>query len=236
MSRGAAARALGRRAPRPRERLCAYGRYAARQGFKVRRQPGSVNIECEDDLWRHYALSKGWAEGYMMHDNSTCVHPPKPGEKLGAPPRLQRLLAPPFSPPRCPRSHSHRAQPPQARLAGAARTRGPSRAAWRRMTSTRLHSPRRACAAPPRAGRAAHPTPPFFAGVPLRQAVLHLRELRAVRRLPQAAPEGPRALGRLMRRVSRRVRCRPCRSSPLTPQRQKNASDAVLRRARADFA
>ena len=23
-------------------------------------QPGAVRIECEDDLWRHYALSRDW--------------------------------------------------------------------------------------------------------------------------------------------------------------------------------
>jgi protein glucosyltransferase len=61
------------------------GQYAARQSFQVRRQPGSVLVECEDDLWRHYALSRGWERMYLMEDNRTCVHPPKPGERLGPP-------------------------------------------------------------------------------------------------------------------------------------------------------
>ena len=47
--------------------------------------PGAVRIECEDDLWRHYALSKGWASAYMMEDNATCVHPPTPGKRLKSP-------------------------------------------------------------------------------------------------------------------------------------------------------
>ena len=61
------------------------GRYAQRQGFKAVKQPGAVRIECEDDLWRHYALSRGWMNLYLMQDNATCVHPPKPGEKLQKP-------------------------------------------------------------------------------------------------------------------------------------------------------
>ena len=45
-------------------------------------QPGAVRIECEDDLWRHYSLSRGWMHMYTMEDNTTCVHPPKPGAVL----------------------------------------------------------------------------------------------------------------------------------------------------------
>jgi len=60
--------------------------YAQRQTFSVSRpQAGAVRIECEDDLWRHYALSKAWANLYIAQDNSTCVHPPEPGAKLSAP-------------------------------------------------------------------------------------------------------------------------------------------------------
>ena len=44
-----------------------------------------VRIECEDDLWRHYALSKGWANAYIMEDNATCVHPPAADATLGPP-------------------------------------------------------------------------------------------------------------------------------------------------------
>ena len=59
--------------------------YAARQAFKPKIQPGAVRIECEDDLWRHYALSRGWMKDYLKEDNATCVHPPKPGETLSRP-------------------------------------------------------------------------------------------------------------------------------------------------------
>ena len=41
------------------------GRYSQKQRFKVLPHPGSVRIECEDDLWRHYALSKTWADAYI---------------------------------------------------------------------------------------------------------------------------------------------------------------------------
>ena len=59
--------------------------YSKRQGFEVRPARGAVRIDCEDDLWRHYSLSRGWMRSYLMEDNSTCVHPPKPGEVLGPP-------------------------------------------------------------------------------------------------------------------------------------------------------
>jgi len=60
--------------------------YAQRLSFPVRSpQPGAVRIECEDDLWRHYALSKGWAALYTMEDNATCVHPPRPGLPIKSP-------------------------------------------------------------------------------------------------------------------------------------------------------
>jgi hypothetical protein len=77
--------------------------YATRLERKPSRpQPGAVRIECEDDLWRHYALSKGWARLYMMQDNGTCVHPPKPGASL-APPGWGGSYA--GSKPRCYASH-----------------------------------------------------------------------------------------------------------------------------------
>ena len=62
-----------------------FAQYAKRQAFQVRPQPGAVRIECEDDLWRHYALSRPWLDTYLMLDNATCVHPPAKGEKLGPP-------------------------------------------------------------------------------------------------------------------------------------------------------
>ena len=36
-------------------------------------------------LWRHYALSKPWAQAYMMEDNATCIRPIPPGTALGPP-------------------------------------------------------------------------------------------------------------------------------------------------------
>ena len=76
--------------------------YAARQSFQPRQQKGSVRIECEDDLWRHYALSRGWMNHYLMQDNATCVHPPEPGAKL-RPPGWGGAYA--GSKPRCLASH-----------------------------------------------------------------------------------------------------------------------------------
>ena len=61
------------------------GQYAKRLQFAVRPQPGAVLIECEDDLWRHYALSRPWLANYLTHDNASCVHPPAAGTPLGPP-------------------------------------------------------------------------------------------------------------------------------------------------------
>ena len=60
--------------------------YAGRLAQPVRGpQPGAVLIDCEDDLWRHYALSRPWLENYLMKDNRTCVHPPPADAKLAGP-------------------------------------------------------------------------------------------------------------------------------------------------------
>ena len=60
--------------------------YARRQAFRsVTPQPGAVRINCEDDLWRHYALSREWMAQYLMEDNATCLHPPPAGASLGPP-------------------------------------------------------------------------------------------------------------------------------------------------------
>ena len=60
--------------------------YARRQAFRsVTPQPGAVRIDCEDDLWRHYALSREWMSQYLMEDNATCLHPPPAGAVLGPP-------------------------------------------------------------------------------------------------------------------------------------------------------
>ena len=63
----------------------AFTQYARLQTFTPVVQPGAVHINCEDDLWRHYSLSKAWMRNYLMYDNTTCVHPPKPGTVLGPP-------------------------------------------------------------------------------------------------------------------------------------------------------
>ena len=62
-----------------------FTQYAKRQAFKVKPQPGAVRIDCEDDLWRHYALTRPWVDQYAMQDNQTCLHPPRPGTELGPP-------------------------------------------------------------------------------------------------------------------------------------------------------
>eukprot|EP00964_Phaeocystis_antarctica_P030432 scaffold17193_cov69-Phaeocystis_antarctica.AAC.2 len=62
-----------------------FTQYARRQAFTVKPQPGAVRIDCEDDLWRHYALSREWLGQYTMEDNATCLHPPPAGAVLGPP-------------------------------------------------------------------------------------------------------------------------------------------------------
>ena len=44
-----------------------------------------MRIDCEDDLWRHYALSQGWARLYLKEDNDTCIHPIPAGATPGPP-------------------------------------------------------------------------------------------------------------------------------------------------------
>ena len=56
----------------------------------------------QDDLWRHYALSRGWLRGYLTEDNSTCLHPPEPTTKLGPPGWGGAYIG---SKPRCTASH-----------------------------------------------------------------------------------------------------------------------------------
>ena len=58
--------------------------YARRQAFRsVTPQPGAVRINCEDDLWRHYARDPGFLKHFRSEDNATCVRP----------------ISPPFRPP-----------------------------------------------------------------------------------------------------------------------------------------
>ena len=59
--------------------------YAKRQTFKVVPTKGAVRVDCEDDLWRHYARDRPFLRHYMTEDNASCIHPIKPGAKLGPP-------------------------------------------------------------------------------------------------------------------------------------------------------
>ncbi|EOD23490.1 hypothetical protein EMIHUDRAFT_239583 [Emiliania huxleyi CCMP1516] len=46
--------------------------YSTRQSFKVAPLPGAAHCRLRgDDLWRHYALSQGWARLYLKEDNDT---------------------------------------------------------------------------------------------------------------------------------------------------------------------
>ena len=59
--------------------------YAAKQTYRVTPARGSVQIACEDDLWRHYARDPHWMRNYLMEDNATCIRPIPPGTALGPP-------------------------------------------------------------------------------------------------------------------------------------------------------
>lgn len=84
--------------------------YSTRQTFKVKPTAGAVRMECEDDLWRHYAIWRGAENRYMRGDNGTCVHPPAPNATLGPPGWGGSYIG---SKPRCSASHdlSKKAQP-----------------------------------------------------------------------------------------------------------------------------
>mmetsp|Transcript_30621 Transcript_30621/g.97961 ORF Transcript_30621/g.97961 Transcript_30621/m.97961 type:complete len:601 (-) Transcript_30621:199-2001(-) len=65
--------------------------YAALQRFTPKRDPRSIEINCEDDLIRHYDRGRGdtyagvLQEKYLTQDNSTCLRPPSAGAPLGPP-------------------------------------------------------------------------------------------------------------------------------------------------------
>jgi len=59
--------------------------YSQRQAFRVTPGKGAARIDCEDDLWRHYARDANFLRHYHVEDNSTCVHPIDPSTKLGPP-------------------------------------------------------------------------------------------------------------------------------------------------------
>ena len=50
--------------------------YSRLQLFRVSPSPGAVRINCEDDLWRHYARDAPWMNHYLNMDNATCIVPP----------------------------------------------------------------------------------------------------------------------------------------------------------------
>ena len=47
--------------------------YAARQTFKVTRDPGAIEIKCEDDLWRHYGRDQHFISHFTTQNNRTCI-------------------------------------------------------------------------------------------------------------------------------------------------------------------
>lgn len=64
--------------------------YAALQRFKPKRDPRSFEVNCEDDLVRHYERGADGFNGmlterYLTEDNSTCLRPPAAGQALGPP-------------------------------------------------------------------------------------------------------------------------------------------------------
>lgn len=50
--------------------------YAALQRFKPKRDPRSWEVNCEDDLVRHYDRGNMLQQRYLVEDNSTCLRPP----------------------------------------------------------------------------------------------------------------------------------------------------------------
>ena len=59
--------------------------YAASQRFVPKRDPRSWEVNCEDDLVRHYDRGTMLQERYLVEDNSSCLRPPAPGAPLHAP-------------------------------------------------------------------------------------------------------------------------------------------------------
>ncbi len=59
--------------------------YASAQKFKPKRDPRSWEVNCEDDLVRHYDRGAMLAGRYITQDNSSCLRPPRPNEPLGPP-------------------------------------------------------------------------------------------------------------------------------------------------------
>ena len=49
--------------------------YAAKQLFQPTVGAGAVKVNCEDDLWRHYARDPGWMALYLMEDAPHLISP-----------------------------------------------------------------------------------------------------------------------------------------------------------------
>ncbi len=59
--------------------------YAKLQRFKPQRDPRSWEVNCEDDLIRHYDRGGMIETRYVTQDNASCLRPPQPGAVLGPP-------------------------------------------------------------------------------------------------------------------------------------------------------
>ena len=59
--------------------------YAALQRFKPKRDPRSWEMNCEDDMVRHYDRGTMLQQRYLVGDNSSCLRPPPKGAQLGPP-------------------------------------------------------------------------------------------------------------------------------------------------------
>lgn len=59
--------------------------YAALQKFTPKRDPRSWEVNCEDDLVRHYDRGNMIKPLYLIEDNSTCLRPPAADTPLAPP-------------------------------------------------------------------------------------------------------------------------------------------------------
>jgi hypothetical protein len=51
--------------------------YGKRMNYQPTPGPDSFEVNCEDDLWRHYNIH-GELHEFLTEDNSTCLFPPHP--------------------------------------------------------------------------------------------------------------------------------------------------------------
>ena len=59
--------------------------YATSQRFTPKRDPRSWEVNCEDDLVRHYDRGTMLQERYLVQDNSSCLRPPPANAAVSAP-------------------------------------------------------------------------------------------------------------------------------------------------------